>query len=282
MSFIASVDQGTASSRCLIFDSGARVVSVNQKEHHQIFPRPGWVEHDPEEIWPNVVGGRARRAATSAQLQPSDLAALGITNQRETTVRVGPRHRQAGAQRDQLAGHAHRPAGPRARRRRRPGPLPRPLRAAAGHLLLRPEDRAGCSTPCPACASAPRPARCCSGRSTSWLIWKLTGRHVTDVTNASRTMLMNLETLDWDDVLLDAIGVPRAMLPEIRSSSRGLRRGARAARRRAGRLRARRPAGGAVRPDLLLARRGQVHLRHRQLPAAQHRRASRCVRPTGC
>jgi glycerol kinase len=85
MSFIASVDQGTASSRCLIFDSGARVVSVKQIEHHHIFPRPGWVEHDAEEIWNNVLGV-VTGALQSAQLEPSDLNALGITNQRETTV----------------------------------------------------------------------------------------------------------------------------------------------------------------------------------------------------
>ena len=113
------------------------------------------------------------------------------------------------------------------------------------------------------------------GTMDSWLIWKLTGRHLTDVTNASRTMLMNLETLDWDDELLDAIGVPRAMLPEIRPSSEVYGEARRAAGRRAGRRGARRPAGRAVRADLLRARRGQVHLRHRQLPAAQHRRASR-------
>ena len=125
----------------------------------QIFPRPGWVEHDPARDLEQRPGGRRRTRSTKAQLRSADLVALGITNQRETTVRVGPRDRRAGAQRDQLAGHAHRP--PRAASSRGdvgPGPLPRPLRAAARHLLLRPEDPLAARPRRRACRRAPRPA----------------------------------------------------------------------------------------------------------------------------
>ena len=107
--YVAAIDQGTASSRCMVFDRSARIVSVAQKEHHQIFPRPGWVEHDPEEIWRNVEEVVQRRARPRPSCSPPTSCALGIANQRETTLRVGPRDRRAGAQRDQLAGHAHRP-----------------------------------------------------------------------------------------------------------------------------------------------------------------------------
>ena len=216
--YVAAIDQGTASSRCIVFDRSARIVVVAQKEHEQIFPRPGWVEHDPEEIWRNVVEV-VQGALDNASLQPSDLVALGIANQRESTIVWDRETRRAGAQRDQLAGHAHRPRSSASW----PATSARTASASAAGCRWRPTSRApscaGCSTPCPACASAPRRARCCSGRWTRGCIWKLTGRHLTDVTNASRTMLMGLETLDWDDELLDAIGVPRAMLPEIRPSS---------------------------------------------------------------
>ena len=186
------------------------------------------------------------------------------------------------AQRDRLAGHAHRP------------PLPRSSAAELGQDRFR--DR--CGLPLATYFSGPKvrwlldnapgpapPAEegeLLFGTIDTWLIWNLTGRHVTDVTNASRTMLMNLTTLDWDDDLLDAIGVPRAMLPEIRPSSRGLRRGRR--------LSEGVPVAAALgdQQAALFGQtcfsrgRGQVHLRHRQLPAGQHRRAGRCPPGTGC
>jgi glycerol kinase len=214
--YIASVDQGTASSRCIVFDRAARIVSVSQKEHEHIFPRPGWVEHDPREIWANVLYV-VHDALDMARLAVSDLLALGIANQRETTVvwhrdTGEPAHNAINWQ-DTRTDHLVRELGGDEglnRFRERcglplatyfSGPKLRWLldsdrelrrRAEAGELLF--------------------------GTMDSWLIWKLTGRHVTDVTNAGRTMLMNLETLDWDPVLLDAMGVPRAMLPEIRPS----------------------------------------------------------------
>ena len=215
--FIASVDQGTASSRCLIFDSEARVVSVGQKEHHHIFPRPGWVEHDPEEIWHNVVSV-VQEALSKAQLQAGDLTALGITNQRETTVvwdrETGRPVHNAITWQDMRTDKLIREFGGdvgQDRFKQRCG-LPLATYFSGPKLAwlldhvdgLRERAEAG---------------EVVFGTMDSWLIWKLTGEHFTDVTNASRTMLMNLATLDWDPELLDALGVPRAMLPEIRSSS---------------------------------------------------------------
>ncbi len=215
--YVASIDQGTASSRCIVFDQRGRIVSVGQKEHRQEFPRPGWVEHDPEEIWANVLAV-VGEALDNAQLKHADLAALGIANQRETTLvweraSGNPVHNAINWQDTRTDHLIHELAGDAGQDRFRArcglplatyfsGPKIRWLldrisglreRAEAGEVLF--------------------------GTMDSWLIWKLCGRHVTDVTNASRTMLMNLETLDWDDELLDAMGIPRAMLPDIHSSS---------------------------------------------------------------
>jgi glycerol kinase len=214
--YIASVDQGTASSRCLVFDRRARVVSISQVEHQHIVPRPGLVEHDPEQIWRNVqhvVGD----ALAKAQLSVSDIVALGLTNQRETTVlwdaATGEPVHNALNWADTRTDHLVRELG-------------------GEHGADRFRDR--CGLPLATYFSGPKirwlldhvdglaeraeAGEVLFGTMDSWLIWKLCGRHLTDVTNAGRTMLMNIETLDWDDVLLDAIGVPRAMLPEIRPS----------------------------------------------------------------
>jgi glycerol kinase len=215
--YIAAIDQGTTSSRCIVFDHEGVIVAVDQKEHRQIFPRPGWVEHNPEEIWINVQSV-VRGALAKLAITAKDLAAVGITNQRETTViwhkstgkpvynaivwqdtRTDRLIRDLGGSQGQdrfrdLCGLplATYFSGPKARWILDSDPGLR-RSAEAGELLF--------------------------GTMDTWLIWKLTGRHVTDVTNASRTMLMNLETLQWDDALLQAIGVPRAMLPQICSSS---------------------------------------------------------------
>jgi glycerol kinase len=215
--YIAAIDQGTASSRCLIFDRGARIVSVGQKEHRQIFPRPGWVEHDPQEIWRNVLEVVAA-ALDQAQLQPRDVLALGITNQRETTVvwdrATGePVHNAINwqdARTDHLVRDLAGDAGQDRFRERCGLPLATYFSGPKLRWLL---------DEIPGLRARGEAGEVLFGTIDSWLIWKLTGRHLTDVTNASRTMLMNLHTLDWDDVLLDAVGVPRAMLPEIRSST---------------------------------------------------------------
>jgi glycerol kinase len=215
--YIASVDQGTASSRCILFDHAARIVSVSQKEHHQIFPQPGWVEHDPLELLNNV-HTVIQRALENAQLKATDIAALGITNQRETTVLW---HRETG----EPAYHAINWQDTR---------TDHLVRELAGDLGQN-RFRERCGLPLATYFSGPKirwlldnvpglqeraeSGDLLFGTIDSWLIWKLTGRHVTDPTNASRTMLMNLSTLEWDDELLDVMGVPHAMLPEICSSA---------------------------------------------------------------
>ena len=215
--YIAAIDQGTASSRCLIFDRSARLVSVAQKEHHHIFPRPGWVEHDPEEIWSNVEEV-VRDALGKAQLSLSDLAGLGIANQRESTIvwerdTGRPVHNAINWQ-DTRTDHLVRELGGEIgqdRFRERCGlPLATYFAGPKLRWLL---DHV------PGLMQRAQAGEVLFGTMDSWLIWRLTGRHLTDVTNASRTMLMNLHTLDWDESLLDALGVPRAMLPEIRPSS---------------------------------------------------------------
>ena len=214
--YIASVDQGTASSRCLVFDRRARVVAVSQIEHEHIFPRPGLVEHDPEEIWRNVQRVVANALAT-AQLELSDIVALGLTNQRETTVlwdaATGePVHNAlnwADTRTDHLVRELAGEEGPDRFRDRCGLPLATYFSGPKIRWLLDHVD---------GLAERAESGEVLFGTMDSWLIWQLCGRHITDVTNAGRTMLMNLETLDWDEVLLDAIGVPRAMLPEIRPS----------------------------------------------------------------
>lgn len=216
-SHVVAVDQGTTSTRCLVFDRKGRMVSVAQRQHRQHFPRPGWVEHDAEEIW-QLVCTLLPQALRDAGLEPGDVAALGITNQRETTV-VWDRATGAPAapavvwQDTRTVGRLgdltdHAPPADLERRTGLPlssypsGPKLRWLldndpelrrRAEAGELLF--------------------------GTMDSWLVWKLTGGlHVTDPTNASRTMLMDLDALAWDTELLDAMHVPAAMMPEIRPS----------------------------------------------------------------
>src|SRR3954447_26346725 len=215
--YVASIDQGTASSRCIIFDQAGRIVSVEQKEHRHHFPRPGWVEHDPEEIWSNVLIVVAE-ALENASLTRDDIAALGIANQRETTVlwerRTGaPVHRAINWQdtrTDHLIHELEGDVGQDRFRDRCGLPLATYFSGPKIRWLL---DRV------PGLQQRAEAGDVLFGTMDAWLIWNLTGRHLTDVTNACRTMLMNLRTLEWDDVLLDAMGVPRAMLPEIRSSA---------------------------------------------------------------
>jgi glycerol kinase len=220
--YAAALDQGTTSTRAMIFDHSGKVVSVAQKEHEQIFPKPGWVEHDPQEIW-----ARSQEvldeALSSAGATADDIAGLGITNQRETAVvwdkSTGEPVMNAivwqDTRTDRLVDELSREGG---QDRFRPqtglpvatyfsGPKIRWIldnvdgareRAEAGDLLF--------------------------GNMDTWCIWNLTGGtdgglHITDVTNASRTLLMDLQTLEWDEGLASAIGVPMSMLPEIRASS---------------------------------------------------------------
>ena len=220
--YVVAIDQGTTSTRCIVFDQFGRFVSVAQREHHQWFPEPGWVEHDAMEIWANV-GKVVPAALAKAGIGPADVVALGIANQRETAVlwdrRTGRPVARAVTWQDTRVTPLLDELGQRDRDhtfRERCG-LPLSTYATAPRLtwLLR---------------SSPDLRRRAAagdvlfGTMETWLTWRLTGGpeggvHITDVTNASRTMLMDLETLDWDDELLGFFNIPRAMLPEIRPSS---------------------------------------------------------------
>ena len=214
--YVAAIDQGTSSSRCLILDRSARIVSYVHREHESIVPRPGWVEHDPMEIWRNVcavVTGALDRAG----IRKEQLAALGITNQRETTVLwdratgepLGNAITWQDTRTDQLVDELAGDHGPD--RFRRVCGLPLATYFSGPKIRWRLDHEPGLRERAEA-------GEVLFGTIDSWLIWNLTGRHITDVTNAGRTMLMNLETLAWDDALLEVFGVPRAMLPEIRPS----------------------------------------------------------------
>jgi glycerol kinase len=224
-SYVGALDQGTTSTRFMIFDHQGKVVSIDQKEHEQIFPKPGWVEHDAREIWQRcqeVIQG----ALSKAGLSPSDLAAVGVTNQRETTVVWDRKTGQPAynaivwqdTRTDRICNDLAAPGNGGQDRFRDTTGLPIATyfsgpkikwildnvegareRAEAGDLIF--------------------------GNIDTWLIWNLTGGpdggvHVTDVTNASRTMLMDLHTLQWDDEILSILGIPKSMLPAIMPSSR--------------------------------------------------------------
>jgi glycerol kinase len=220
--YVGALDQGTTSTRFMIFDHSGGVVAVDQKEHEQIFPKPGWVEHDPKEIWERsqeVITGALKKAGIAA----TDLAAVGITNQRETTV-VWDRNTgepvynalvwQDTRQQDIVDSLSAN--GGQDRFREKTGlPLATYFSGTKVRWIL--DNVEGARARAEAGDLA-------FGNIDTWCIWNLTGGtdggvHVTDVSNASRTMLMNLETLDWDDDLCSAIQVPRSMLPQIRSSS---------------------------------------------------------------
>ena len=219
---VVAIDQGTTSTRCIVFDQQGRFVSVAQREHHQWFPQPGWVEHDAAEIWANVTKV-VPAALAKAGIGAGDVVALGIANQRETAV-LWDRH-------------TGRPQGRAITwQDTRVAPLLPELARRVDDATLR--ER--CGLPLSTYATAPRltwllrespdlrrraaTGDVLFGTMETWLVWNLTGGvsggvHVTDVTNASRTMLMDLRTLDWDDGLGDAFEVPRAMLPQVRPSA---------------------------------------------------------------
>ena len=215
--YIAAIDQGTTSTRCILFDHAGNIAAAEQEEHRQIYPQPGWVEHDALEIWERAQQV-IRGALAKAEAIAADVAAIGITNQRETTLVwekatgrpicnaivwqdtrtdvICNKLAEAGGQ-DRLRDKTGLPlatyfSGPKIKwiLDNLPGARER---AEKGELLF--------------------------GNMDTWLIWNLTGAHVTDVTNASRTLLMNLATLDWDSDILSLLDIPRHMLPRIVSSS---------------------------------------------------------------
>jgi glycerol kinase len=220
--FVGAIDQGTTSTRFIVFDRRGAIVASAQKEHRQLCPHPGWVEHDPLEIWRNTLEVTGA-ALASAGLGAADLAGIGITNQRETTVIWD---RRSGAPLHNALVWQDTRVAPLVAAQARHGGLDR-FRARTGLPLA-----SYFSAPklqwlldaLPAARAMAESGDALFGTVDSWLLWNLTGGagrgvHLTDVTNASRTLLMDLRTLDWDAELLDAFGIPRALLPSIVASS---------------------------------------------------------------
>jgi glycerol kinase len=219
MPFILSLDQGTTSSRAILFDHAGSIVAVAQKEFPQIFPKPGWVEHDPVDIWSTQVGVAAE-VLQKANLGAADIAAIGITNQRETTVvwdrATGQPICNAIVWQDRRT--ASICEGLKKRK------LDRVIRRKTGLVIDAYFSATKVQWILQHVKGARARAKCgelAFGTVDSWLVWNLTGGkvHVTDASNASRTMLYNIVKGDWDDELLKIFGVPRSMLPEVRSSS---------------------------------------------------------------
>ncbi len=205
---ILAIDQGTTGTTCLVVDDQLRTRGRGYRLLQQYFPRPGWVEHDPEEIWRSVLAA-AEQALASASVSARELCAIGITNQRETTIvwdrRSGEPIQRAIVWQDRRTAERCRQL-PVDLIRARTGLVPDPYFSATKlEWLLRDRDADGLAF----------------GTVDSWLVWKLTGGrvHATDVTNASRTMLLGLETLDWDEDLLALFGVERSLLPDVHGSS---------------------------------------------------------------
>jgi glycerol kinase len=219
MKYILALDQGTTSSRAIVFDHNGSVVSVAQQEFRQIFPEPGWVEHDAQEIWASQ-SNVAAQALNKVRLTANDVAAIGITNQRETTLvwdrttgkpicnAIVWQDRRTAAACDRLKARG----------------LAKTIARKTGLVV----DAYFSATKLqwilnniPGAKAQARAGKLAFGTVDSWLVWKLTGGrvHVTDPSNASRTMLFNIHTGDWDDDLLKLFGVPRSILPEVRSSS---------------------------------------------------------------
>ena len=215
--YIGAIDQGTTSTRFIIFDHKGKVVAVHQKEHKQIYPKPGWVEHDPLEIWARtqeVIKGALKNGGISAK----DIAAVGVTNQRETTLvwdkSTGEPVYNAivwqDTRTDAIISKFAKQGGQDRFRKKTGLPLATYFSGPKIKWIL--DNVKGAK-------EKAKKGQLLFGNMDTWVIWNLTGEHVTDVTNASRTMLMNLKTLDWDAEILKVMGIPRSMLPEIKSSS---------------------------------------------------------------
>ena len=214
---IAAVDQGTTSTRCLLFDRQGDILAMDQKEHRQIYPQPGWVEHDPLEIWTNtqeVIRGALHQGGCSSK----DLAAVGVTNQRETTVVW---ERSSGrpiynaivwqdTRTDRICRELARDGGQDRFRKKTGLPLATYFSGPKIKWIL---DQI------PNARQRAEKGELLFGNIDTWVIWNLTGVHVTDVTNASRTLMMDLNSLAWDDEILQLLDIPKPLLPEIRSSS---------------------------------------------------------------
>lgn len=216
--YIAAIDQGTSSTRCMLFNHAGEAVALSQLEHQQIYPQPGWVEHDPLEIWARtqeVIAGALAQAQTTA----ADIAAVGVTNQRETTVvwdkKSGQPFYNAIVWQDTRTDHICHDLAREGGQNRFQAQVGLPLATyfSGPKLKWLLDNVTGLR------AAAER-GQAIFGNMDSWIIWNLTGgAHVTDVTNASRTMLMDLPGTQWDDKILATMTIPRSMLPQIRPSS---------------------------------------------------------------
>jgi len=217
--YVLALDQGTTSSRAMLFDRNGNIVSVAQKEFQQIYPEAGWVEHDPQEIW-STQAGVAAEAVTRAGANASSIAAIGITNQRETTIvwdretgkpiynAIVWQDRRTAALCDELKSR-----GLESMVRAKTGlPIDAYFSATKIRWILDNVEGA---------RDKAKQGRLAFGTVDSWLVWNFTrhGMHITDITNASRTMLFDIHARRWDDELLDALDIPRSMLPEVRTSS---------------------------------------------------------------
>ncbi|NTV36424.1 MAG: glycerol kinase GlpK [Anaerolineaceae bacterium] len=222
MKYIAAIDQGTTSTRCIIFDKSGNIKAVTQKEHTQIYPKPGWVEHDPIEIWENTKEVLVS-TVNKTNLTEQKILAIGITNQRETIVvwnkKTGKPYYNAivwqDTRTDEICNRLALDGGMNRFRSKTGLPL---ATYFSGPKLLWMLDNIPCVR------EDAEKGDVLFGNIDTWVIWNLTGGtkggvHVTDVTNASRTLLMDLNTLDWDDSILQTLGIPRSVLPEIKPSS---------------------------------------------------------------
>lgn len=217
--YVLALDQGTTSSRAIIFDRAGQIVGVVQQEFPQLYPQPGWVEHDPEAIWDSQLN-TARQVLAQAGIEASQLAAIGITNQRETTVVWDPETGEPLY--NAIVWQCRRTA--RMCDRLRAEGWDEPVRAKTGLVIdayFSGTKLAWLLEQVPGLREKAEQGRALFGTVDSFLIWRLTGGdlHVTDVSNASRTMLFNIHSLEWDDEILAELRIPRAMLPEIKPSS---------------------------------------------------------------
>jgi glycerol kinase len=219
MRYVLALDQGTTSSRAIVFGRDGRIVAAAQQEFPQVFPAPGEVEHDPEAIWETQLR-TAREAMASARATAADIAAIGVTNQRETTVLWD---RQTGKAVANAIVWQSRVSAPICDRMKADGlePLVRRKTGLVIDAYFSGTKIKHLLQTVPGLLARAEKGEVLFGTIETFLIWRLTGgkAHVTDVSNASRTMLFDIHTLDWDDELLGLLGVPRAMLPEVRSSS---------------------------------------------------------------
>jgi glycerol kinase len=219
MTYLLALDQGTSSSRSIVFDQDGHIVAMSQREFRQIYPQPGWVEHDPKEIWETQLA-TAREVLQKAKLQAKDIASIGITNQRETTVVW---NKKTGEPVYNAIVWQDRRAEPTCAALRSQGLEPT-FQKKTGLIL----DAYFSGTKLkwildhvPGVREAANKGELAFGTVDTWLMWQLTGgkTHVTDVSNASRTLLLNVSTNTWDDELLQILGVPREMLPDVKPSS---------------------------------------------------------------